>query len=652
MSHYSNVFKPGSIRGVKFKNRIIMAPISSNFPNENGAVSEQMMDFYLARAKGGVGAILLENTNVDFPTGKNGATQLRLDSVEFMPGLNRLVEHLKNGSGGDLVVGIQLNHAGSLTAPLKNGGVQPVAPSAVPFAEGTAVPRELGVGEIAEIVEKFGDAALRAKTCGFDFVEMHSGHGYLIEQFISPLTNKRQDEYGGTVEGMMRFALEIIRNIRSKAGGDFPIIFELTCDTFVEGDRDIEWAVRVAKLLEQEGIDAIYATAGTPRTTHSLLGTFSYEQGWQAHLAKRIKRAVSIPVIANNTIRDPEVADRMLGDGTADFIALGRGLIAEPDWANKAKAGRTREINRCISCNFCTRSRGVNDVAIRCTVNPEAGHEFELKAMGPIQKKLNIMVVGGGPAGMQAAIVAASRGHRVSLYESLGKLGGQLKTCSTPEEKRMLGWFMDYLLEMVRLHRVEVKLNTEVTLGLVKKLGPDAVVVATGSDPIIPGIPGVDAEKAVTARSVYGDGQMIEGENLVIVGGGQVGLETADYLRSKGNKITVIEVLAELASDAEAIYRGEVISKLQQDGNVTLWTDTLVVEVKEGSVVVEREGKKQSVEADRVLFAVGARPLDQLAGHIADKMPDLRLSVVGDARKARSILEATREAYWAAMSLG
>jgi 2-enoate reductase len=204
----------------------------------------------------------------------------------------------------------------------------------------------------------------------------------------------------------------------------------------------------------------------------------------------------------------------------------------------------------------------------------------------------------------------------------------------------------------VRLHRVEVKLNTEVTLGLVKKLGPDAVVVATGSEPIIPGIPGVDAEKAVTARSVYGDGQMIEGENLVIVGGGQVGLETADYLRSKGNKITVIEVLAELASDAEAIYRGEVISKLQEDGNVTLWTDTLVVEVKEGSVVVEREGKKQSVEADRVLFAVGARPLDQLAGHIADKMPDLRLSVVGDARKARSILEATREAYWAAMSLG
>lgn len=652
MSHFSNVFKPGLIKGVKFKNRIMMAPISSNFPNENGAVSEQMMDFYLARAKGGVGAILLENTNVDFPTGKNGATQLRLDSVEFMPGLNRLVEHLKNGSGGDLVVGIQLNHAGSLTTPLKNGGVQPVAPSAVPFAEGTAVPRELSIGEIAEIVEKFGDAALRARTCGFEFVGVHSGHGYLIEQFTSPLTNKREDEYGGDFEGMMRFPLEIIRNIRSKVGEGFPIIYELTCDTFVEGDRDIEWAVRVAKLLEQEGIDAIYATAGTPRTTHSLLGTFSYEQGWQAHLAKRINQAVSIPVIANNTIRDPEVADRILGDGTADFVALGRGLIAEPDWANKAKEGRTREINRCISCNFCTRSRGVNDVPIRCTVNPEAGHEFELKAMGPTHNKLKIMVVGGGPAGMQAAIVAGSRGHQVSLYESQGELGGQLKTCSTPEEKRMLGWFMEYLLEMVKLHKVDVRLNTEVTLDLVKKASSDAVVVATGSEPSIPEIPGVDTEKAVAARAVYGDGQAVEGESIVIVGGGQVGLETADYLRSMGKRITVIEVLAELATDAEAIYRGEVISKLKEDGNVTLCTGTKVIEVKEDSVVVEREGKRQSVEADKVLFAVGARPLDQLAMQIGDKMPDVRLSVVGDARKARSILEATSEAYWAVMSLG
>jgi len=652
MSHFKNVFKPGFIRGVKFKNRIMMAPISSNFPNENGAVSEQMMEFYLARAKGGVGAILLENTNVDFPTGKNGATQLRLDSVEFMPGLNRLVEHLKNGSGGDLVVGIQLNHAGSLTAPLKNGGVQPVAPSAIPFAEGTAEPRELSIGEIEDIVEKFGDAALRAKTCGYDFVGMHSGHSYLIEQFTSPLTNKRKDEYGGNFEGMMRFPLEIIRNIRSKVGEDFPIIYELTCDTFVEGDRDIEWAVRVAKLLEHEGIDAIYATAGTPRTTHSLLGTFSYEQGWQAPLAKRINQSVDIPVIANNTIRDPEVADGILGDGTADFVALGRGLIAEPDWANKSKAGRAREINRCISCNFCTRSRGVNDVPIRCTVNPEVGHEFELKTVGPIQKKLKIMAVGGGPAGMEAAIVAASRGHQVSLYESQGELGGQLRTCSTPEEKRMLGWFMEYLLEMVKLHGVDVHMNTEVTLELVKKVRPDAVVVATGSEPSVPGIPGVDTEKAVTARAVYGAGQTVEGESIVIVGGGQVGLETADYLRSMGKKITVIEVLAELASDAEAIYRGEVISKLQEDGNVTLWTGTNVIEVKERSVVVEREGKRQSVVADQVLFAVGARPLDQLAEHIADKMPDVKLFVVGDARKARSILEATSEAYWAVMSLG
>jgi 2,4-dienoyl-CoA reductase-like NADH-dependent reductase (Old Yellow Enzyme family)/thioredoxin reductase len=651
MAYFSSLFKPGYIGKLRFKNRIIMAPISSNFPDENGAVTEQMTDFYLARAQAAVGAILLENTNVDFPAGKNGATQLRLDSVEFMPGLNRFVERLKNGCGSDLVVGIQLNHAGSLTSPQKNGGVQPVAPSAVPFAEGMAVPRELTVGGIEEIVEKFGDAAARAKTIGFDFVETHSGHGYLIEQFMSSLTNKRKDEYGGSFEGMMKFPLDIIRNIRRKAGEDFAIVFELTCDTFIESERDIEWGVRVAKLLEAEGIDAIYATAGTPRIKHSLLGTFSYEQGWQMHLAERIKEAVGIPVIVNNTIREPEFADRILGQGKADFVALGRGLIAEPQWARKAQEGRSGEINRCISCNICTFSRSVNDVPIRCTVNPEVGHESELKAIGPAQKKLKVLVVGGGPAGMEAAFVAASRGHRVSLYERQGGLGGQLNICSTPEEKRMLGWFKDYLRQMLELNGVDVHVNTEATLDLVKSESPDAVVVATGSEPIIPGIPGVDAERSIAARSVYGKEHTIEGKDIVIVGGGQVGYETADFLRSKNNRITVVEMLESLAPDAEPIYREEVISKLEKDPNVKIWAGTKVVEVKEGSVVVEREGKKQSLDADLVLFAVGACPLDRLAEDISREMPALKLSVVGDSRRARSILEATREAYWAVMNL-
>lgn len=650
MTQFTKLFQRGFINHLEIKNRIIMAPIATNMASETGSITQRLMDFYLARAQGGVGAIILENVNVDYPTGKSGATQLRIDSIEFIPGLNSLVEYIKKFSE-DTRMGIQINHAGGLTAPAKTGGVQPVAPSPVPPKEGMLNPRELEEGDIEAIINKFGNAALRAKQAGFDFVEIHGSHGYLIDQFLSPYTNKRKDAYGKDFEGRLKFPLEVIRNVRSKVDDDFPVLFRLGCNEFIEGGRTLTWAKQVARILQDEGIDALHVTAGTPRRQPTLTETFSYEQGWRVYLAEEIKKVVNIPVITVGVIREPQFAEDILQRGKADFVAMGRGLVADPTWPKKAKEGRVQEIDRCISCNICTRSRAFDNVPIRCTVNPEVGWEGMLEKLILPSKRRKIMVVGGGPAGMEAASVAASRGHEVSLYEKEAKLGGQLIICSVPPHKDKINWFTEYLKTQLKLKGVEVYLNTRVDIGLVKQKDPDAVIVATGSDPLIPDIPGIDGHQVMTAREVLEERKPIENERIVIVGGGQVSCETAEFLREKNNRVIIIEMLDEITSDAEPIYRNELVSKLIEDKDVEVLTSTEVVEIKENAVVTTKNDKKQTMKADRVVLAAGAKTVTDLVHELEAAKVSFELYVVGDARKPRSILEATDEGFWVASRL-
>jgi 2,4-dienoyl-CoA reductase-like NADH-dependent reductase (Old Yellow Enzyme family)/thioredoxin reductase len=595
----------------------------------------------MERAKGGAGLIIAEPTAVDTETGKALFSCPNLDEDKYIPGFGELAEAV-HAYGAKIAT--QLWHMGRQvwkTGPLK--GRQPVSASdtyfEASFPPGAVHARALTIKEIETLIEKFAVAAWRAKVAGLDAIEFHGTNGYLIAQFFSPYTNKRTDRYGGDINGRARFGVEIVERTRELVGPGFPIIFRISADEFIEGGLKQEEARIIAKKLESAGVDAISLSVGLAETYHWVMPPMAVSRGCFVHLSERMKKAVNVPVICAGRINDPVLAERILQEGKADLIAMGRALIADPELPNKAAEGRLDDIRVCIADNECVKRTRL-DFPLRCTLNPAVGKEREFK-ITPAEKPKHVLVVGGGPAGMEAARVAAMRGHKVTLYEKEDRLGGQLLLAALPPHKEEIKNVFEYLIRQIEKLGVKIELGKEVTPELVEKLKPDVVILATGAKPLIPNIPGVKRKNVYTSWEVL-KGEVEVGDKVVIIGGGQVGCETADFLSDKRCDVIIVEMQTEIAADMDPWGRVFLLERLKEK-KVNVMTNTKVFEITHDGVdTIDKNLNRCVLKADTIILAVGSMPNVELSKTLKGKVP--QLYSIGDCVEPRKCFEAIHDA--------
>ncbi|MCY6370590.1 FAD-dependent oxidoreductase [Clostridium ganghwense] len=639
----NKVFTPIKIGTMEVKNRFVVPPMVVNFANEDGTASERFIAYIEEKAKGGWGLIIPENYTMD-PDARGFVKLPGLWNDGQIESHKELTERVHK-HGAKIVV--QINHAGRQTSSAITG-VQPVAPS--PIADPTIgeTPKELTIKEIHEIVEKFGDAALRAKKAGFDGVEVHGSHGYLINEFMSPFSNKRTDEYGGTIQNRARFALEVIKNIKEKVVQDFPIIYRMSVNELVEGGLTTEDSKVIAMMLEEAGVNAIHATNGVYASAQYIIPPAAVKHGWSSDISAEIKKVVSIPVITVGRVTDPLIAESILVSGKADLVSMGRASLADPHMPNKAKEDRFEDIIHCIGCLQGCAGRNVKQLPVKCLVNPMIGNESEIKIEEAEDKK-KVLIAGGGVAGMEAAIAATKRGHEVHLYEKNNKLGGQWILAAIPPSKEELNTLTVWQKTQLRKLGVNVYLNTNLTEEIVEDMKPDVVIVATGAKPFVPNIPGKDLDNVVIANDVLA-GLKDTGTNVVVIGGGLVGAETAAHLANHNKKVTIVEMLPEIVSGGEPAVNYFLFKDLEQN-KVQILTNTSVKEILNNSVVTaDKEGNESKLQnIDTVVMAIGSRPVNELAAKLEGKVE--KVITVGDAVKVRKALEAVEEGFRAGLEI-
>lgn len=637
---FPKLFEPTRIGQMELKNRIVLPPMGTNMGTPDGQVTDKIISYYEQRAKGGVGLVIVETTCIDAPVGKTTAYQLAIDNDRFIPGLSRIAEVIhRHGARAVL----QLQHGGR-GAKSAITGIQPVAPSPVPMPYGTQVgyegemPRELTVSEIKEVVRKFAQGAQRARKAGLDGVEIHSTGYYLVAQFLSSTANVRQDEYGGNLRNRARFLLEIIDAVRETVGEAYPLLCKISAMELGPGSGITpEEAHQIAQMAEEAGADALEIAAMLWGIIPRLPPTTAEAPGGLLPFVEAMKKVVKIPLIAEGRIT-PELGEKTLQEGKADLIAIGKGLIADPELPVKAASGRTDEIRPCIGCLRCIDNQTVKGKGIMCSVNAAAGKERESE-IKPAGRSKKVFVVGGGPAGMEAAITAALRGHQVTLYEKQARLGGQLLEAVIPPHKDNLPPFVEYLTSQMTKRGVDVRLGVEATVELISAAKPDAVVLAAGVTPSVPRIPGIDRANVITAKQVLNGARV--GDAVAVIGGGLVGCETAEYLAKQRKKVTIVEMLDEVAGVMPLALRKLLLARLDYM-KVTVLTGVKCQELTEGGLlIITREGQEVTVAADSVVLAAGGRPNTALLADLKRTVPAVHLA--GDCVEPRGIAEAVAD---------
>ncbi len=636
MRGLNHLFQQGWIGGLTVANRVFFPAMITGLASFSGEVTCKMLAYYKARASARPGVVVVEIACVDAPSGKAALHQLHIDHPRFLPGLKALADVIKSWGSRAF---IQLHHAGRQTTLLATEGQTPVAPSVVPEQRSRCNYREMDLDEIEALKARFVNAAGLALQAGFEGVEIHAGHGYLLGQFLSPNTNRRRDKYGGDAFGRARLVCEIVEKIRTAYRGLVVGVRFNVCD-FVPGGLEPEEGLKIALFLEEAGVHYLSVTGGTHESGLTTVEPASFPEGWRIHLAAKVKKAVSVPVVGGGVIRHPEYAEEVLRQGLVDFVFVGRGQLADGEWLDKARQGQTERIRPCLSCNNCIAQSFYN-LPIACTVNPYVGRETWLAKPFIVSRHKKIMVVGAGPAGMTAAVILARRGHRVTLVEAKSEVGGMLIPASRVPHKKRLGEFKKYLEEELRSAKVDVRVGQEVTWELLGELQPEAAVVATGSVPKC-GPPVTASKNMVQALDVLTTGGNIKGKRVVVIGGGAVGCETALFLAIKGNRVIVLERGESLARTLNPMSRRDLLDGLKAAGVETV-TGSVSIEVNEGRVAYrDTQDRAFDLEADLVVCAVGFEPYDPVSSMLKTLVPEVY--VVGDAAKPRNIGAAVLEA--------
>lgn len=647
---YPKLFEKGKIGNLEIKNRVVVTSMGTMIANSDYSVSDDYIAYVSERAKGGLGLFICEVTMIDEVNGHSAPKQIAATRLSHIPGWRRLADSVhKYGTK----IFVQLWHPGRQTQSAMNPTNEVVSSGDKAGIIYPEKPRMLTKEEIKDLVQKFAFGAHIVKTAGIDGVELHAAHSYLLHQFISPWINNRTDEYGGSLENRMRIVKEIVDAIREKCGPDFPISVRISATEDIpnipEG-YDLQEGIRIAEHLDQViGVDLINVSNGVAESSFKIQEPPTYPQGWKINNAREIKKHVKTPVIAVSQIRQPAYAEQLLEEGAVDFIGNSRGHLADPHWCNKAKAGEDLAIRPCVSCLYCF-NEVMNMRETRCAVNPCMGRERDLTNLVKDGNGRTVAVIGGGPAGLEAARILAEREFKVVLFEKTDKLGGALQLANKPLHKERIDWLIDNMSYQVKKAGVEIRMNTEATMVELKALNPYAVFVATGCQPLDIPFPGVDKPHVYSVVDYLNGDVAFNGKNIAVIGGGTTGCEVAEKLSIEGNTVSVVEMREDVGLDMYPIPRRDFMVRMA-DLKIDIMKNCKLQEITDKGIICQDLENNKTIEKnfDAVIMSLGFKPENSMVEAVEKEFDNV--IVLGDAIKVRKIADAIFEGYTRAYTL-